>query len=189
MALPFFEQQHIAQRYAVALYDLAKEAKNIDNTAKELSELSGLFDSADDFVQFCKSPLVNAKLKKEAMHAITRKAGLSETVAAFCAKLAENNRLELLPVIDTKFQALLSQERGEVEVEITAARDLSDKDKQSLESALEKTLKQPVSPSITIDESLIGGVKIRVGSRELDASVKGTLARAAERLYDSIQQT
>lgn len=189
MALAFFEQHHIAQRYAVALYDLAKETKVIEEIEKELSELSSLFSDADDFAQFCKSPLVNVKTKKETVGAIATKSGLSKTMKSFLEKLADNNRLELIPVIERKYQDALSQERGEIDVEITVARELKDKDKKSLESALESALKQSVNPSITIDEDLIGGVKIRVGSRELDASVKGTLARAAERLYDGIQQT
>ena len=87
------------------------------------------------------------------------------------AVVAGNHRLFALPAIIDAFFALLTEKRGEINAEVTSAKALSSAQITSLAAALKKAVGQNVSINQTVDESIIGGLIIRVGSRMLDSSL------------------
>lgn len=189
MALSFFEQRRIAERYATTLYDVAVEKNVLDTVMEELSALNSLLKECEEFALLCHSPVITTSDKKSAVEAVAQHAGLSDVTTAFLKQLADNNRLDVLSSINEQMQHIASKKAGNVTVEIISAHNLSKKQENDILASLKDALKHSIDPVWSVDDELIGGVKIRIGSRELDASVKGILARAASRLYDCIQQT
>ncbi len=159
----------------------------MDDMAETLDALAALSADSKEFYQLCHSPLFSSDDKCKAVTAIAKHLSLSPVVTLWLEQLAENNRLALLPAIRNAFKVLQRDAKGEVQVTITSARALKPTDFKALSDAIAKTLGKPVDPVAEVDEGLIAGLTIRVGSTELDASVKGKLARAAERLYEGIQ--
>jgi F-type H+-transporting ATPase subunit delta len=96
--------------------------------------------------------------------------------------LVENDRLLLLPDIAEQFAALRNRHDGTAQAEITSAFEMSDAQVQELVAALEQKFGLKLKPSVTVDPSLIGGVRVAVGDQVLDTSVQAQLARMRDQL-------
>ena len=96
--------------------------------------------------------------------------------------LADNHRLELLPEIATQFEALKAEAEKTLDVEITAAVELTDRQVDAYTHALRQRFDQDVNVSVDVNPELVGGAVIRAGDTVIDGSVRGRLARLVESL-------
>jgi F-type H+-transporting ATPase subunit delta len=167
----------IAGRYATAIYELADEAKALDDVARELTDLRDLIAANEALSKLVRSPLITIKKKQAAMAAILEKAGASVLVARFIAVIAQNGRLFATTEIINAFLAELARRRGEVKATVTAARTLNENQTQTVMEILRQMGGDKVTMDVEIDPSLIGGVVVRVGSRMIDSSLKSKLQR------------
>ncbi len=110
------------------------------------------------------------------------KAELPQAARNFIELLVENDRLLLLPEIATQFVVLRNRHDGTAQAEITSAFELSDAQVQELVAGLEKKFGLKLKPVVTVDQSLIGGVRVAVGDQVLDTSVQAQLARMRDTL-------
>jgi len=167
----------IAERYASAVYELADEARILDETAADLNSLNDMLDESADLQMLIRSPLIDADAKAAAMGAILQQAGASDLTRRFIGIIARNNRLFALPATIDAFLAELAQRRGEITAEVTSAQPLNPSQLDSVTNALRSALGGKVAVDAKLDPSLIGGLVIRVGSRMIDASLKSKLQR------------
>jgi F-type H+-transporting ATPase subunit delta len=181
------QERPLALRYARALYDLSSAHGEEDGIANELAQFATFLDEVSEFQRLCCSPIISAEARVEAVSALSKHCNASPLMTDFLLVLAKNDRLSLLKSIGELFTELSRKARGEVEAIITTARPLGAKDKKRVSDALKSAYQQSVVTSMRVDTRLIGGIKIKIGSQELDASVQGKLAQAAARLYESIQ--
>lgn len=167
--------QHIARPYAIALFDLAEEAGSVEAVESDLAAIAALANESDDFSRFLRSPVITADVKRHAVDAILAKAGVSETVANFLKVVARNGRLFALSAMISAYRELAARARGEVTAEVTSAVPLSKEQVESLADALKKKIGKTVNLDQHVDESLIGGLVVKVGSEMIDSSLKTKL--------------
>lgn len=165
----------VAERYAKALFDLAVEAKSVEQVEKHLDVLAGLLAESDDFVRLIRSPVFTAADQERAVGAILEKAGIAGLVGNTVHVLASNRRLFILPGVIASFRKLAARERGEVSAEVTSAEPLSDSNVAALRDALKASLGKDVTLSTQVDPAIIGGLVVKVGSRMIDGSVRTKL--------------
>ncbi|CPM17942.1 ATP synthase subunit delta [Bordetella pertussis] len=110
------------------------------------------------------------------------KSQLPQAARNFIELLVKNDRLLLLPVIATQFVALKNRHEGTAQAEITSAFELSDAQVKELIAALELKFGLKLKPHVSVDQELIGGVRVAVGDQVLDTSVKAQLARLRDTL-------
>ena len=165
---------NIAERYGLALYELADEAKSLDEVASDLESLKALIAESDDLTKLLRSPVIDLVEKTKAINTILEKGGANALTRRV---VAENNRLFVLAEMITAYLAELSQRRGEITAEVTSARALNDEQLQQLTESLRAKLGGKVAVEPNVDPSLIGGLVVRVGSRMIDASLKTKLQR------------
>ncbi|HAJ45729.1 MAG TPA: ATP synthase F1 subunit delta, partial [Alphaproteobacteria bacterium] len=101
----------IAQRYASALFDLAREQNMLDSVAQDLQRLVGLVDSNEDFRRFVGSAVVSREQSGKVMTAILARLGVSDLTRKFVMLLAEKRRLFVLPAVATAYRALYAELR------------------------------------------------------------------------------
>lgn len=180
----------IASRYTSALFDLAAEAERdaglardlgvaggaLDQVAADLEVLRLVIDQSPDFRRMMTSPVITREDQARAVAAIAAKAQLSGLTRNFLGLLAKNRRLFVLPRIIEAYVALLADLRGEVRAEVASARALSDAQRAALVEQLRGALGKEVSVAERVDESLLGGLVVKVGSRMIDSSLKTKLA-------------
>lgn len=167
----------IAERYALALYELADEAKSLDAVADDLSSLKSLVAESADLRKLIASPLIDRDQKASAITAILEKGGANDLTRRFIGLAARNNRLFALPAMIDAYLAELARRRGEITAEVTSARPLKDDQLQALTDRLREKLGSKIAVEAKVDPSLIGGLIVRVGSRMIDASLKSKLQR------------
>ncbi|MBC7770100.1 MAG: F0F1 ATP synthase subunit delta [Phycisphaerales bacterium] len=164
-----------ASRYALAVFDLAKQAKALDAVEQDFAKFAAAWKESADLRNAARSPLIDPKEKAAALTAVAAKLGLSDLGRKTIGVAAQNRRASELPGIFAAYRALVARERGARQVEIVSARPLGETEKSAIVEALGKQLGAKVEAETSVDDSLIGGFVVRVGSRQFDASVKAKL--------------
>ncbi|MBL8543807.1 MAG: F0F1 ATP synthase subunit delta [Hyphomonadaceae bacterium] len=169
------EASEAAARYAQAVFDLAKEAKALDAVEQDFSKFMAAWRESADLREAARSPLIEPEEKAKGLAAVAGKLGLSELGRNTIGVAALNRRAAELPAIAASYRALVARERGARQVEIISARPLPDAEKKAIVDSLGQQLGAKVEAETRVDDSLIGGFVVRVGSRQFDASVKSKL--------------
>ncbi|MFU8823311.1 F0F1 ATP synthase subunit delta, partial [Yoonia sp.] len=161
----------IAARYATAVFDLAKEGKDIKALESDVAALEAAIDTSDDFKTLLTSPLYNRDEQGAAITAIAKQMKLSATVSNVLALLAAKRRLFVLPQLLAVLQDRLAEERGEITAEVTSAKSLTKTQTEKLVKTLTAQAGKTVTIKETVDESIIGGLIVKMGSRMIDTSI------------------
>ncbi len=165
----------VAERYAASLHDLAAEAKSVDKVEADLGRFETLLSGSDDLDRLIKSPVFSADDQFKAISAILAKAGITGLVGNFLKVVAKNRRLFAVPSMITAFRRIAAEARGEVAAEVTSAHALTAAQQTELKAALKGVAGKDVAISVTVDPSLLGGLVVRLGSRQIDTSLRTKL--------------
>ncbi|MAV90758.1 MAG: ATP synthase F1 subunit delta [Bdellovibrionaceae bacterium] len=174
----------IAQRYAKALFELSKQAKNESLIFTELQALEKEIFSSTEFKEFMSSPVIQSK-EKESIMAKSLDNSVSDTVKTFCLLLAKNGRLSLFSEIVHAFQALADDEKGVVRGTVRAPQVLGGEEQKAIRDQVQKVIGKKPELHFEVDPALIGGLKAEVGSFTFDDSLSGHLRRMNEQLNRS----
>ncbi len=167
----------LAGRYAAALLDLADEKKMLDQVAEDLGTISAAFEESEDLRNLARSPLYSRAQQAAALTAVLEKLGVGELTGRFIQVVINNRRLFTLDAIIKTYLAELARRRGEVTAQVTAARALSDAQREALIEALKAEAGSKVKVEVSVDPSLLGGLIVKLGSRMIDSSVRSKLQR------------
>ncbi len=169
------EASEAAARYAQAVFDLAKEAKQLDAVEQDFAKFATAWKESADLRDAARSPLIDPQEKAAALTAVATKLGVSDLGRKAIGVVALNRRAAELPMIASAYRTLVARERGARQVEIVSARPLGEAEKAAIVESLSKQLGAKIEAETSVDESLIGGFVARVGSRQFDASIKAKL--------------
>ena len=162
-------------RYATALFELAAERDALDTVADDLDRLAGMIAESRDFERLIGSPVLSREVQGRAVAAVLERAGMSAMVRHFVGVVARNRRLFALGGMIGQFQALLARHRGEISAEVTSAKPLSERQVARLNGALSRAMGSDVTLAAHLDDGLIGGLVVKVGSRLVDSSIRTKL--------------
>lgn len=165
----------IAERYAGSLYELAVQSSTVDKVEADLSRFEGLLSESDDLARMIKSPVFSAEEQFKAIVAIADKAGISGLVGNFLRVVAQNRRLFAVPSMIKAFRAIAAEARGEVSADVTSAHPLSAAQQDELKATLKGVTGKDVAINAIVDPSLLGGLVVKVGSRQIDTSLRTKL--------------
>ena len=165
----------VGARYAQALFDLAVETGAFAQVEGDLKSLEIMRAESADLRTLLSSPKFSAEDKAKGLAAIAEKAGLSATTLKFLGLLAANRRTLALEGIIKAFHRLADARRGVVSAQVVTAIPLTDAQSTSLAAALRTALGKDPQIETRVDPAILGGVKVRVGSRLYDASLKSKL--------------
>lgn len=169
------EASEAAARYAQAVFELAKEAKQLETVERDFATFAAAWKESADLREAARSPLIDPAEKAAALAAVAAKLGASDLGRKAIGVAAQNRRASELPAIISAYRALVARDRGARQVEIISARPLGEGEKAAIVESLGKQLGAKVEAETSVDDSLIGGFVVRVGSRQFDASVKAKL--------------
>jgi F-type H+-transporting ATPase subunit delta len=162
----------IARPYAEALFRVAKSG-NLAAWSDLVSEMAAVA-ALPDVKSFANNPKLSDQQVAETFLSLL-KSKLTPEAKNFVQMLAENGRLTLLPEIGTQFHVLKNAAEGAADAEITSAFELTGAQVKDLVATLEKKFGRKLNPSVKVDSSLIGGVRVAVGDEVLDTSVRAKL--------------
>lgn len=165
----------LSKRYAKAVFELAIDSKSIDKIEKDFIALQDLLQESQNLREAVQNPVISKAEQHSAMEFILRKVGVNELTEKFIKVLIENGRLRILADVATSYFEKVKEHKGEITASVTSAKPLLKKQITEIESSLGKTLGKKVKVEEQVDEAILGGIIIKVGSKMLDASVLGGL--------------
>ena len=169
----------ISGRYAVALFELALESKALKAVESDLTNLKELLGESADLRALVTSPLVSRGDQSKGITHVAEAAKLSALTVKFLGVLAANRRLSSLGAIVADFEKLMAFHKGEVKAEVVSAYALTKTQLTALTKQLKSAIGQDVDIDACVDETLLGGLKVKVGSRMIDSSLKTKLDNLA----------
>jgi F-type H+-transporting ATPase subunit delta len=169
----------LAGRYASALFDLARDQRQIDAVGNSLDVLShALFDSRE-FAELVASPVVSREEAGKAFAALALQLGLDPITANFLGVLARNGRKNALRAVIRAYRRLAAEHRGETTAEVVTARPLNDDQLAALKAQLRARAGRDVTIEASVDPNILGGLVVKLGSQRIDASIRTKLNRLA----------
>jgi F-type H+-transporting ATPase subunit delta len=171
----------VARRYAKSLLLLAQERNELDAVMKEMAVIKRVIDESKDLRVFLKSPVIGKEKKVEILNKIY--AGeLGAMVQGFVTIITKNNRESILHDIAAAFEELYNEVNKVVSAEVTSAVELSDNVLAKVKSIVSVIDHNEVKIRTKVDPKLIGGVVVRVGDSQVDASVARELREIKKEL-------
>jgi F-type H+-transporting ATPase subunit delta len=195
---PFFHGQHfrfwsfsrvdnsggirasLAGRYASALFDLARDQRQIEAVGKSLDALNQALLDSKDFNELVTSPLVSREEAGKAFAALAPDLALDPITAKFLGVAAKNGRKSQLRSVIRAFRRLAAEHRGETTAEVVTARALNDDQLAALRQQLRTRAGRDVAIDATVDPAILGGIVVKLGSQQIDASIRTKLNRLAQ---------
>jgi len=165
-----------AGRYATALFELAGESDALPQTEQDMAALGLALDASDDLRALISTPIYTRDDQGRAMASVAETMGLSALIKNVVGLMAGKGRLFMLGDVIEIFAKLMAEHRGEVTADVTAARALSDAQQAGLVATLKAAIGREVKLNVTVDENIIGGLVVKVGSKMIDTSIRSKLA-------------
>jgi F-type H+-transporting ATPase subunit delta len=162
-------------RYASALFDLASEQGMVTAVESDLDKLGQAMKESPDLAALIRNPKVSRDDTAKAMDAVAGVLTLSPLTQNFIGVLAANRRLSVLPEIVRAFATIAAAQRGEVTAEVTSAHPLDDNQLAQLAQKLKAREGKEVKIKASVDPAILGGLVVRIGSRQIDSSIRTRL--------------
>lgn len=169
----------LAGRYASALFDLARDQRQIESVGKSLDALGAALVDSTDFNELVTSPLVSREEAGKAFAALAPQLKLDPVTANFLGVLARNGRKGELRNVIRAYRRLAAEHRGETTAEVVTARPLNDDQLGALRQQLRTRAGRDVAIDATVDPNILGGIVVKLGSQQIDASIRTKLNRLA----------
>ena len=166
--------------YARALYGAAKEEGIVEETREGLSDFVAAVRDVPELRAVLRNPQIDPRAKSSALEAIT--GGVPDIVRNFLRLLAEKGRIGEVEEIERELERLVAREQGQITVELTTAKELTDDEARGIVDQIAKASGRKVEATRKVDSDLIGGVVLQAGSFRIDASVRGRLERLRQEL-------
>lgn len=165
----------IAERYATAVFEIAKEGGQLSELEANLDDLSAALDESADLRDLLTSPVYTRTQQGDAIGAIAQKMGLIQPLHNVLLLMASKRRLFVLPQMVTRLREMIAEDKGEVTADVVTAKELTPAQASELAETLKAKVGQDVKINTTVDESLIGGLVVKVGSKMIDTSIRSKL--------------
>jgi F-type H+-transporting ATPase subunit delta len=167
----------VSRRYAKALFAVgaAKGEAEQAKYGEQLAAISASVEEAPEAMAFFKNPAFSAEEKKAVVTQLVDKMSLDQMVKNFCDLLADRGRVEMLPAIAADYKAMMDAVSGVVTGELITVSELNQDRKSAIQAQLEKQAGKKLELSFSTDESILGGIVLKVGDKVMDASLKAQL--------------
>jgi len=172
--------------YAASLFELAEEdggLPNCETVGLELGQVAAAAAAEPAFQEFLRSPVVSMVDKEKTLRRIFGDGAVSDLMLRFMLVLNKKNRLDQIVGIHEAYTERLWERTGRIEVEVYSAEPLDEKMAEVVRRRIGESLGKEAVLRNTVDANLIGGLKLRVGDRMIDATVATRLGKIRESLH------
>ena len=170
----------MAGRYALALFELARDQNQIEAVGASLATLRQALAESQDLQTLISSPLLGREDQARAVGAVVGSLELDQLTGNFVGVLAQNRRLPQLPNVIRAFNLLAAQHRGEITAEVTSARPLSDEQVDAIKQQLRARMGRDINVDLNVDPAILGGLVVKIGSQMIDSSIRTKLNNLAQ---------
>jgi len=174
-----------AQRYSLALYELANESNILSQVEENSLALLSLISTNNDFNHLIKDPTINQDTLSNIINKISDYCKLEILFKNFLNFLIMKRRFFYIEKILKNFSEICSEKRGEIKADIKSAKKLTKIEIEKIMEELSNNFKSKIKLNYKHDESLIGGLVVQVGSTMIDTSIKNKLQQIENRMIEA----
>jgi len=174
-----------ANRYSLALYELAAESNSLNQIEENSSALINLILNNKDFNNLIKDPTLNREVLTKIVDTISKNFKLENLFKNFISFLITKRRFFYVEQILKSFIEICSEKRGELKAEIKSAKELTKDEINKITDELSTNFKSKIKLNYNHDKSLIGGLVVQVGSTMIDTSIKKKLQQIETRMIEA----
>ena len=169
--------------YAEALFEAARERDELEAVLDDLQEFGDALEESEELRLFFYGGQIPEREKRRAIDALTE--GMALSTRNFLKILSDNGREEILDEVLLRYEELVKEHLGRVEVEVTTAVELTDDEVERIKERLARSLEgREVILQTSVDPNILGGAVFRFGGRMIDTSVRGRLASLREEMLE-----
>jgi len=174
-----------ANRYSLALYELASESSSLPKIEENSHALLKLISNSEDFNNLIKDPTVTRDSLNQVIEKITDNFSLEVLFKNFLSFLISKRRFFYVQKILKNFNEICSEKRGELKAQIKSAKNLTQDEINKITQELSNNFKSEIKLNYTHDQSLIGGLVVQIGSTMIDTSIKKKLQQIENRMIEA----
>ena len=174
-----------ANRYSLALYELAAESNLLSQVEENSTALLNLIFNNKDFANLIKDPTISSDILINVINKISESFNLENLFRNFLSFLITKRRFFYLEKILTNFSEICSKKRGVIKAEIKSAKELTQDEIRKITDELSNNFKSKIKLNYLHDQSLIGGLVVQVGSTMIDTSIKNKLQQIENRMIEA----
>ncbi|AGX41535.1 F0F1 ATP synthase subunit delta [Clostridium saccharobutylicum] len=171
--------EYLDRRYALALYEMAEKRDKVDEYLKDLREICDLIQNNQEFFEVIKHPQINTKKKKELFVQVF-KGKIDEELLSFLILLIEKSRILNLAEILYQMENIDLERKNTVRGVVKTAVSILPEELEKLKNIFEKKYDKNIIFSTEVDESILGGVYVKIGNDVIDDTVKSKVEEMKE---------
>ena len=174
-----------ANRYSLALFELASETNSLSKIEENSHALLKLISNSKDFNDLIKDPTISRDILNDVIKNISDNFSLEVLFKNFLSFLIIKRRFFYVQQILKNFNEICSKKRGELKAEIKSAKNLTQQEIEKITKELSNNFKSEIKLNYTHDQSLIGGLVVQIGSTMIDTSIKKKLQQLETRMIEA----
>ena len=174
-----------SERYARALYEVVKESNELEKIETDVKNFQSLFDSNNEIKNFIQNPTHLIEIQNKVLNILSEKLSFSKNLKNFFLLLIKKRRMFFVKKITDAFLKLCSKNRGEIKASLISSKELSSNELEDISKELSSSMGSTIKFDYKVDQSLIGGLKLQLGSFMIDTSIKNKLKKYEQRMLEN----
>ena len=159
------------------MYELANDNSELETVENNVNEFLEIYSTSKELKNFIKNPTQSQSIQLEILYKISTQMNFSKITKNFLGLLVIKRRIFYIKKIFLSFLTLASTQRGELKASLVSSKNLTSEELENLSKDLSKTLGAPITFDYEVDENLIGGLKMQIGSLMIDTSIQNKLKK------------
>ena len=174
-----------SERYSRALFEVAKESVELEKIEIDIKNFLILFNNSVDLQNFIQNPTQTIEIQNNVINLLSEKLSFSKNLKNFFLLLIKKRRFFFVKKIIDNFLRLCSKKRGEIKASIISSKELSTDELANLSKDLSSSIGSTIKFEYKVDQDLIGGLKLQMGSFMIDTSLKNKLKKYEQKLLEN----
>jgi F-type H+-transporting ATPase subunit delta len=174
-----------SERYSRALYEVSKETGDLEKTEADVRNFINLFESSSEIKNFIQNPTHVIETQNKAINILSEKLDFTKNLKNFLLLLIKKKRIFFVKKITNNFLKLCSKNRGEIKASLISSKELSSNELENIGKELSVSMGSTIKFDYKVDQSLIGGLKLQLGSFMIDTSIKNKLKKYEQRMLEN----
>jgi F-type H+-transporting ATPase subunit delta len=173
-----------SERYSRALYEVGKESGELEKIEADIKNFQSLFYNNSEVKNFIQNPTHVIEVQNKVLNILSEKLDFTKNLKNFFLLLIEKRRIFFVKRITDSFLKLCSKNRGEIKASLISSKELSSNELDNISKELSLSMGSTIKFNYKVDQSLIGGLKLQLGSFMIDTSIKNKLKKYEQKMLE-----
>jgi F-type H+-transporting ATPase subunit delta len=174
-----------SERYSRALFEISKEAGELEKIEVDVKKFQSLHEENIELKNFIDNPTHTIEIQNKILSLLSEKLDFSKNLKNFFLLLIKKRRIFFVKKIVDSFLRLCSKKRGEIKASLISSKELSSLELENISKELSSSMGSTIKFDYKVEKSLIGGLKLQLGSFMIDTSIKNRLKKYEQQMLEN----